>query len=87
VAVTTFARALARARRAAGISQAALSERSGVRLDNIRAYERGLGMPRVDRAVALARALGVAVERLVAGEEAGPAGGRRKGAGDERNAK
>lgn len=54
-----------RARTSAGLSQAELAERAGVSRQALGALEHGRHLPRIDAAVALARALGTSVEALV----------------------
>lgn len=53
-------------RRAAGLSQAELADRSGVSRQAVGALEAGRHLPRVDAALALAAALGTTVEDLLA---------------------
>lgn len=53
------ARQLRRARAKAGMTQIALAEATGVRERTIGNYERGLSVPPVDKACAIANALGV----------------------------
>ena len=55
---------LREARLAAGLSQRALSEATGIHYVSIARYETGENRPDVDHALALARALGTTVERL-----------------------
>jgi transcriptional regulator with XRE-family HTH domain len=54
-----------RRRRAAGLSQAQLAERSGVSRQAVGALESGRHLPRVDAALAIAAALGTTVEDLL----------------------
>jgi putative transcriptional regulator len=55
---------LREAREAAGLSQRALSEATGIHYVSIARYETGVNRPDVYHALAVARALGTTVERL-----------------------
>jgi transcriptional regulator with XRE-family HTH domain len=61
---------IARAREAKKWSQGELSRQAGIRPETVSRYEAGLNVPRTKEAIAMARALGVAVEWLLTGEEA-----------------
>jgi DNA-binding XRE family transcriptional regulator len=61
-----FGQRVRRLRRDGGLSQAALAARAGVSRQLVGAVEAGRHLPRVDAAAALADALGVAVESLLA---------------------
>jgi len=65
-----FAATVSDRRRASGLTQAQLAERSGVSLRQVAAYERGESLPRFDAAVAIAHALGVSVDELAGAGEA-----------------
>jgi transcriptional regulator with XRE-family HTH domain len=54
-------------REKAGLSQSAFAEKAGLPLRSIQNWEQGHRMPRVQALPQLARAIGVPVERLVAG--------------------
>ena len=56
---------LRKARRAAGLTQIALATAAGVRERTLGYYERGSVCPSANRAVAMARALGLPVEALM----------------------
>jgi transcriptional regulator with XRE-family HTH domain len=58
----TFADKLKERRQAAGMTQAALSEASGVPLPTIRDYEQGKREPLLSNAQRLARALGASLD-------------------------
>lgn len=60
--MVTFADVLLSARTAAGLTQAALSERSGIARPNIAAYEHDRRAPLFDTAMALLTATGASVE-------------------------
>ena len=64
-----FGENLVRARRAADISQEALSFEAGVHRTEIGMLERGVRVPLLDTAVKLASALGVPLDELVRGVE------------------
>jgi transcriptional regulator with XRE-family HTH domain len=66
-------------RKRKGLSQEALARAADVTLNAVQKWEKGERVPNLNRAVALARALGVTVGQL-AGEEPLPAQGKgRKG--------
>jgi transcriptional regulator with XRE-family HTH domain len=52
-------------RKAAGLSQTELAERSHTSIDSLRNWEQDRVLPRIDAAAKLARALGVSLDRLV----------------------
>ena len=59
-------------RRAAGLSQAQLAEKAGIKVGTIQKLESGersIGKSQVDTVLPLAKALGVTVEQLVEAEE------------------
>jgi len=60
---------LARARKAAGLSQEALSFEAGLHRTEIGMLERGIRIPRIDTALKLAHTLGISIDDLVAGIE------------------
>lgn len=62
-----FGRMLKTLREEAGLTQEALAERSGLPLRSIQNWEQGHRVPRVQALPSLARAMGMPVERLVAG--------------------
>jgi len=64
-----FGENLVHARRAAGLSQEALSFEAGLHRTEIGALERGIRIPRLDTLVKLAAVLGISVQRLIAGIE------------------
>lgn len=79
---TTFGRRLRELREAAGLTRNALAARAGIdpirvhRLeDGTRGDDRPVGYPRLDTAIALARALGVGLEVF---DEPGPVPGPAK---------
>jgi len=59
-AQATFAACLVRLRKAAGLTQDQLAERSGISQAQISQLERGTWEPRLGTLISLARALGVA---------------------------
>ena len=61
-----FGKRIARERKALGWSCAALARKAGVSGKNLSGYERGVNEPGVFRAAALAAALGVSLDALVA---------------------
>jgi transcriptional regulator with XRE-family HTH domain len=61
MAETAFGRRLAELRKAAGMSQSELAEKSGVSAAGIRNLEQGRREPALGTAIALARGLGVGV--------------------------
>lgn len=67
-----FAETLQQLRGAAGVTQAALAQASGLSLGVIRDYEQGNREPTLRSAMKLARALGVSVEALAVDEDATP---------------
>jgi transcriptional regulator with XRE-family HTH domain len=69
----TFADKLRELRQAGGMTQAALSDRSGIPLPTIRDYEQGKREPLLSSAWRLARALGVSLDVFPGPEEDGPA--------------
>jgi transcriptional regulator with XRE-family HTH domain len=60
---------LARARKAAGLSQEALSFEASLHRTEIGMLERGIRIPRIDTALKLAHTLGISIDDLVAGIE------------------
>jgi len=70
---------LRRARVAAGLTQKALADLLGVEQPHIARWESGTQLPRVDRAVRLASALGTTVETIWPGTIVEPAQKARKG--------
>lgn len=60
-----FAGRLKELRAAAGLSQADLAKASGVKQASIATYELGQSAPSLDRAAALATALGVSVDSFI----------------------
>ena len=54
-------------RKEVGLTVKLLSAKSGVRKNSIAKYELGYALPRVDNAIALARALDTTVEQLFSG--------------------
>jgi transcriptional regulator with XRE-family HTH domain len=78
-----FARRLKELRAAAGLSQPALAERSGVSVGAIRQFEQGVRRgPTYDTLVKLARGLGVSLAAFDAPADVGkPKGKRKRGKG------
>jgi transcriptional regulator with XRE-family HTH domain len=74
----TFAEKLKELREGAGLTQAALAQKSGLSLGVIRDYEQGKKEPALRSAFKLAEALGVAVEEFKPDAEA-PAPAAPKG--------
>jgi transcriptional regulator with XRE-family HTH domain len=64
-------------REAVGLTQAELARRAGVRLRSLQEWEQGTRIPRFDRAVQLARGLGVSLD-VLAGLAETPAARKRK---------
>lgn len=62
----TFGQRVARLRAAAELTQDQLAEKAGLPVTSLRNYEHDHRRPRADAALALARALGVTVEELLA---------------------
>lgn len=58
-------------RKAAGLSQIQLANRSGLPIDNVRNWEQGRATPRIDSAAKLAAALGVSLDELAKGVSEG----------------
>jgi transcriptional regulator with XRE-family HTH domain len=56
---------LQRLREQAGVSQPRLAAASGVPVGTLRGWEQGRRVPRLDTAVAVARALGIPLDELV----------------------
>ena len=54
----------ARVRRSKDLTQAELAKRAGVRLRSLQEWEQGTRIPRFDRVVQLADALGVSLDEL-----------------------
>lgn len=71
---TTFGDRLAGAREEAGMTQAELARRLGVRLKTLQAWEEDLGEPRANKLSMLAGLLNVSLPWLLTGEGAGPDG-------------
>jgi transcriptional regulator with XRE-family HTH domain len=67
----TFADKLRELRQAGGMTQAALSEASGIPLPTIRDYEQGKREPLLSNAQRLARALGASLDTFPAPDESG----------------
>ena len=70
----TFGDRITGAREAAGMSQAELARRIGVKLKTIRAWENDQSEPRANRAGMLAGLLGVSLMWLLSGQGDGPTG-------------
>ncbi len=70
--VSTFGDRLAGAREEAGMTQAELARRLGVRLKTVQAWEEDLSEPRANRLAMLAGLLNVSLSWLLTGEGAGP---------------
>ncbi|MCR9067260.1 MAG: helix-turn-helix domain-containing protein [Rhodobacteraceae bacterium] len=65
---TTFGDRMTGAREAAGLSQAALAKRLGVRVKSIRSWENDQSEPRANKLQMLAGMLGVSIMWLLSGE-------------------
>jgi transcriptional regulator with XRE-family HTH domain len=62
--VMGFGKNLQDLRKAAGLSQSELAERSGTSIDSLRNWEQERALPKIDAATRLARALGVRLDDL-----------------------
>lgn len=62
--MTNFGNSLRAERARAGMSRKELADKSGVCENSIALYERGESLPRLDKAKAIADALGVKLEKL-----------------------
>lgn len=60
---------LARSRKAAGLSQEALSFEAGLHRTEIGMLERGIRIPRIDTALKIAHTLGISIDDLTEGIE------------------
>ncbi len=74
----TFGDKLKAARQAAGLTQAALAEASGIPLGTIREYEQNKREPLFSKAVKLARALKQPLEAFLPTNAGKPAASKRK---------
>lgn len=72
---STFGDRLAGAREAAGLSQAELARRLGVRLSTLRSWEDDLNEPRANKLQMMAGLLNVSLAWLLSGEGEGISGG------------
>jgi transcriptional regulator with XRE-family HTH domain len=68
-----------RVREHVGLTQPELARRAGVRLRSLQEWEQGTRIPRFDRAVQLAKGLGVSLDVLAGLAE--PPAAKKKGAG------
>lgn len=71
---TTFGDRLSGAREAAGMSQAQLAKRLGVKIKTMKAWEEDLSEPRANRLSHLSGMLNVSLRWLLTGEGPGPEG-------------
>jgi transcriptional regulator with XRE-family HTH domain len=77
--VATFGDRVAAAREAAGMTQAVLARRLGVRLSTLRSWEDDMSEPRANRLSMLAGLLGVSIMWLINGEGDGLSGAEGAG--------
>ncbi len=66
-------------RQQAGLTQIGLAEKAGLSLRSVQNWEQGHRIPRVQTLLALAKALGASVDRLLAEEGAAESQRRRNG--------
>jgi transcriptional regulator with XRE-family HTH domain len=70
----SFADTLQELRKAAGLSQVELAQRSDTAIDTLRKWEQGRNLPNIEAAARLAKAMGVSLDRLAGdGEQTPPA--------------
>ena len=69
----SFANTLQELRKAAGLSQVELAQRSDTAIDTLRKWEQGRNLPNIEAAARLAKALGISLDRLAANGEPTPA--------------